>query len=78
MKKLIEKRSEAELLETHPIRGKTAGWFFRVWEASPGHWKVEGVDAWSRNVASEGADPDELLSLAETEARRIAEAGRAG
>lgn len=73
MKRRVERRTEADLLETHPLRGKASGWFFRVWEASPAHWKVEGVDAWGRSVTLEGADADDLLARAELEAQRISE-----
>lgn len=74
MKKLIETRSEEDLLRTHNVRGKVPGWFFRIRERSASHWEAEGLDARGRNVVVEGSDPDKLMSEAEAQVQRILDA----
>ena len=67
---LIHNAAE-DLLATHPIRGETSGWFFRLEEVSASAWRVEGTDCLGRKVVLEGLDERELLARAEERARQI-------
>jgi len=71
MKLEIQKLSEAEILESYPIKGKTKGWYFRTIETSNNAWLVEGSDVWGRKVTIQGSDPEILLKDAENEASNI-------
>ena len=71
MKKSVTKLSEAELLADFPIRGKPAGWFFRVIETSSSAWLVEGTDAFGRRVSCQGSEPETLLAACQADASAI-------
>ena len=71
MKKPVTKLSDAELLADFPIRGKTAGWFYRVTETSSNAWLVEGSDAFGRRVSRQGSEPEALLAACEADASAI-------
>ena len=71
MKKRVEKRTESELLKTHPIRSGTDGWYFCTTETSNNAWFVEGVDCWGRKVSAQGSDPDKLISDLEAQVRKL-------
>ncbi len=71
MKAEIHKKSESELLEKYPIKGKVEGWFFRTYETSNNAWEVEGSDQWGRKVYCQGNDPEALLEEAVLQAQRI-------
>ncbi len=65
------RKSVKELLVTHPIRGKTTGWFFRLEDSPNGIWSIDGTDPWGRTVRLSGTDQDDVLARAEANARRI-------
>ena len=71
MKLEIHVLSEAEILESYSIKGKTKGWYFRAIETSNNAWLVEGSDVWGRKVTIQGSDPETLLKDAEKEASNI-------
>jgi hypothetical protein len=71
MKRWIRPLTEEVVLRDFPVRGHTAGWFFRVNEVSMGVYKVEGTDSFGRTVSRTGTDPDELLAECEEDARGI-------
>lgn len=71
MSQEIARKSDDELLVTYPIRGTAPDWFFRLDETSAGAWKVSGTDRWGRTVSITGHDEEDLLSRAESQARKI-------
>ena len=71
MKIQIAEKSERELVREYPVRGATAGWFYRLTEVSNGYWKLEGSDRWGRKISLDGIDADELLKQAELEASKF-------
>ena len=71
MSQEIPRRTDEELLVTHPIRGKAANWFFRLEEVSAGVWQVNGTDRWGRTVSITGYEENDLLARAESKAQQI-------
>ena len=71
MKVEIQEKTEGEMLETYPIKGKTTGWFYRTTETSNNAWLVEGSDVWGRKISVRGNDPEALLVEAEKQASNI-------
>ena len=65
------RKAVKELLITHPIRGKTTGWFFRFEDLPNGVWSIDGTDPWGRTVRLSGTNQDDVLTRAEANAQRI-------
>jgi hypothetical protein len=73
VKRQLARRTEEDIKRDFPIEDDVSGWFFRVMEASPGHYVAEGTDPWGRVVSHSGNDPDDLLARCKADARGIQE-----
>ncbi len=71
MKKQVIKKTESELLEHFPIKGKTEGWYFRAIETSNNCWKVEGQNQWGNKIYRTGDVPELLQAELENIAQQI-------
>ncbi len=64
--------TESDLLRDFPIKGKAAGWYFRIEETSAGVYEVAGKDAEGRSVCRQGTgDPEKLLAECEMDAVQL-------
>ena len=61
MKTPIEKLDEGLVRRKFPIADRVPGWYFRLFERSPGCWCVEGTDLWGRTVGDAGDHEDRVL-----------------
>ena len=61
MKTPVRKLDEESVRRTFPIADRVPGWYFRVFERSPGCWCVEGTDLWERTVGDAGDDENRVL-----------------
>ncbi len=64
MKKRISPKTKEELKKDYPIDDLLKGWYFKYWEASYGHFIVEGSDPYGRKVSCEGSDYEDILKKA--------------
>jgi len=79
-KQPVTPRRHKEMILEYPITGFVDGWYFRMEEASPGHYMVEGCDIYGRKVSrSTSDDPDAALRDCVEYARSITQqSGTAG
>ena len=68
MDHLGEVHPDREIRSSYPVRGRTTGWFFRVEELPTGYWQVKGRDHYGHTVMCVGANPEEVLLTAESQA----------
>jgi len=71
MKKRITPKTKEELIKEYPIDDLLKGWYFNYWEASNGHFIVEGCEPYGRLVSCEGSDYEDILEKAVKLAREI-------
>ena len=75
MDSVAMRHPDRDIKQSFPVRSRVRGWFFRVDQLPTGSWQVKGRDRFGRTVNCVGESPDDVLAIAENEAKQQSATG---